>query len=294
MTPGEFREEINNFVETQLALWPEAKQRYLNLGSVERKRVRLGRYEGAVQFNPGRVRSTTANVSKAAIVDRPCFLCKSNRPEQQLSVPVAEGWTLLLNPFPIFPIHLTIVSNQHRDQLPDFGSMVMLAEKMPGMVVFFNGAKAGASAPDHMHFQAVFADELPLLNAIESFYPASDSAIYEVEKGSVAENTESWPVAFRTGVVKPVPEGMKVLRDMARPTHSELVNIYVWIGHEGELRILEIPRKAHRPRCYTDSENPILISPGAIDMAGILIAVRPEDFEAAPVRIGEIYGEVAY
>lgn len=294
MTRTEFQEDAKNFVEAQLAVWPEAKERYLALGKTERRRVAMGRVAGAVQFNPARSRSTTADVSKAALEKRPCFLCGENRPTVQVALPILEGWTMLLNPFPIFPIHFTIVSDKHRDQLPDVATMVELAEKMPGMAVFFNGAKAGASAPDHQHFQAVCVEELPLLMEIERAFPADKSAVYEVSRDTSLPESERWPFAFRTAVICLDAEGMARLAEMNKAPHTELINQYAWIGERGELRLLDIPRKAHRPACYTASDAPLLISPGAIDMAGILIAVRPQDFERAPEQIPEILNDVAY
>ncbi len=294
MTRSEFQEEAKNFVETQLAVWPEARKRYLALGQTERLPFKVGRLNGAVQFNPSRSRSTTADVSKKALEKRPCFLCKANRPEIQIGLPILQGWTMLVNPFPIFPIHFTIAADDHRDQLPDTATMVELAEKMPGMVVFFNGAKAGASAPDHMHFQAVPAEELPLLNEIEKEFPANKSALYNVKYKTSDPEGERWPFDFKTAVVCMDAEGMNALASMMKPADQAMVNQYVWIGRHGEMRLLEIPRKAHRPRCYTDAREPLMVSPGAIDMAGVIITVRPEDFERAPGRIDEILSEVAF
>lgn len=294
MTRSEYISQANNFVEAQLQWWPEAKERYLDLGKTERKKVRIGKLEGAVQFNPARARSTTADISAKAIGERPCFLCEKNRPEEQIAIPIINGWSLLLNPFPIFPVHFTIASDQHTDQLPDVGKMVELAEKMPGFVVFFNGAKAGASAPDHLHFQAVMVDELPLMRKIERSLYSEESRLFSVKPEECGFGEDQWPFAFRVGVIHPDKNGQRVLAEMMTPTDKELVNLYAWIGYCGELRILEIPRKAHRPRCYTDKEEPLLVSPGAIDMAGILITVRGEDFNRAPERVTEILNDVAF
>ncbi len=297
MTASDFHEQAKDFIETQLAVWPEAKARFDDLGKTERKPFRSGRLNGAIQFNPARSRSTTADVSGEAIRKRPCFLCSANRPEEQIAVPIAEGWTMLLNPFPILPVHFTIVSDSHRDQMPDLPQMIAFAEKMPGMAVFFNGAKAGASAPDHLHFQAVVADELPLLREIESAFPSNKPCFVNVEKGEAESDTDAWPFIFSTAVVLPGKEGMKALSSIMDETErgdKELVNLYAWIGKGGELRILRIPRRAHRPSCYSSGEKRLLVSPGAIDMAGLIITVRPEDFESAGNRIQEIYSEVAF
>lgn len=294
MTRNEFQEQVNSFVETQLQLWPEASERYQALREVKRKKFRLDRIEGAIQFNPSRARSTTADISATAIRERPCFLCTKNRPKEQLAIPVLEGWSLLLNPFPIFPIHFTIASDDHRDQIPDIASMIEIAEKMPGFVIFFNGAKAGASAPDHKHFQAVLADELPLMKAVETEFQTESSKIFWVKEKANGKDSDRWPFMFRTAVIGLDAEGPGVIAEMAHPINTELINQYVWIGSDGKLRILEIPRKAHRPGCYSAEDSPILISPGSIDMAGVIITVRQEDFERAPSRLREILSDVAY
>lgn len=144
--------DIQAFIERQLAAWPEAAERFKALERVEVKTV--GGYR--VQFNPARAVSTAAKVDAASIAARPCFLCASNRPPQQMALDW-EDMEILINPFPIFPNHLTIVAKEHTPQsmLGRVEQMRRLSRELPGYTVFFNGARCGASAPDHMHLQAV-------------------------------------------------------------------------------------------------------------------------------------------
>ncbi len=144
--------EIDDFIKRQLALWPEAARRYEELGRVEVKDA--GGYR--VQFNPARAVSTAAKVDAASIAARPCFLCGANRPPEQIALEW-EDLEILLNPFPVFPGHLTIPARNHTPQSMRgrVGQMRRLSRALPGYTVFFNGAKCGASAPDHFHFQAV-------------------------------------------------------------------------------------------------------------------------------------------
>lgn len=144
--------EIEEFLERQMAVWPEVAARFEALRLVETKRV--GDY--CVQFNPARVVSTAAKVDAASIAARRCFLCGANRPPQQLALEW-EDMEILVNPFPIFPGHLTIAAKAHTPQtmLGRTDQMRRLSRELPGYTIFFNGARAGASAPDHMHFQAV-------------------------------------------------------------------------------------------------------------------------------------------
>ncbi len=144
--------EIDEFFQRQLSRWPAVRERYEALANVEVKRV--GEYK--VQFNPARAVSTAAKVDPASIAARPCFLCKKNRPAEQLALEW-EDLEILVNPFPIFPGHLTIAAKEHTPQnlLGRADQMRRLSRELPGYTIFFNGAKSGASAPDHFHFQAV-------------------------------------------------------------------------------------------------------------------------------------------
>lgn len=144
--------DIESFISRQLEAWPEAAARFKALEAVETKRV--GGYD--VQFNPARAVSTRAKVDAASIAARPCFLCARNRPKQQIAIEW-EDMEILVNPFPIFPGHLTIAAKAHTPQTlrGRAEQMRRLSRELPGYTVFYNGARCGASAPDHMHFQAV-------------------------------------------------------------------------------------------------------------------------------------------
>ena len=311
---------IEEFVEEQLAVWPEAKQRYDALREVKQRRMALGELTVGVQFNPARAVSTAAPVDTASIKARPCFLCGDFRPEPQIGVPIAEGWTLLLNPFPIFPIHLTIASDSHRPQDGIPAEAAAFAEKLPGMTVFYNGARAGASAPDHMHLQAVLTAELPLMNLVMArhthtmppltlFHPKGDSGINkggasinpggaEIHTGFETKELDI-PFPFFSAIITPDLEGMKTLVTVLGLTGTDkqtgkpdpgLVNAYFWTERPGGLlRIVVVPRSAHRPPSYPEP----LVSPGAIDMAGVMITPRLKDFEVlSDADILDIYKSV--
>lgn len=293
-------EDINNFIENQLVIWPLAKKNYDDLQKVERREVYLGKYRFFVQFNPARIISTGADIDKKVIAKRPCFLCKDNRPKEQLIAEIIPGWDMLVNPYPIFPVHLTIVAQRHIPQNSVPKDIVEIASMLPGMVIFFNGAKAGASAPDHLHLQAVLKDELPLINIIEKVHPESIGGVLPSD-GLLP----GFPFFFFTGVVQPDERGMKpLLAGLSiggssagdRIDDHELVNTFFWIGKEGKLRFIAIPRKAHRPSCYHfEGLDKRLVSPGCIDMAGIIVAPRLEDYKAlSPSEVSTIYNEVAF
>lgn len=232
--------DIESLFERQMKAWPEAAQRICDLaGKVERREV--GPY--IVQWNPARAVSTLAKVDKTSLEKRPCFLCRENRPVMQEGISILDGrWEVLINPFPILERHLTIVSTQHTPQRlsrQDFEDMMEISRMLTGYVVFYNGARCGASAPDHKHLQAGRAEALPP-------HPYADSEKVWEEIAAL-----------------PIPEG----REEAD---------FNLLMQNGRARL--IPRSQHRPQCYHDGT--CLVSPGALDMAGLIITPREEDFRA--------------
>ena len=287
---------INEFIEQQLALWPEVRERYLSLGKTERRRFRLCDFEGAFQFNPARIGSTGAKVDAGSIARRPCFLCKDNRPKEQLSIPLNKNWEMLVNPFPIFPVHFTVASTDHIAQDVPPLEMAGMAEHFPDLVFFFNGAKAGASAPDHKHLQAVLKSELPLLRIAEENHPVDKPGIMRSDMWGL-----DLPFIFLSALITDDEEGgrdyMKMLAftggDADGKPDRGLRNVYCWKGDDGLLRMIVIPRQRHRPSVYGESEGRLLVSPGAVDMAGIVILPRREDFDAiSENQLKTIYNEV--
>lgn len=293
-------EALTSFIEEQLAIWPLAAENFGRLRQVRRRRIPLGDLDSAVQCNPARIVSTGASVDKASIAARPCFLCEANRPAEQISAEWADGWHLLVNPYPILPVHFTIADKEHRPQGAIPLDMAAMAEASPDMVFFYNGARAGASAPDHRHVQAVLAEELPLLCLAEKIHPS--------ERGTILFSDETdadLPFHFVSAVITPDSQGMRTLAlmpgafgidaDTNKPDHG-LLNAFFRIDRTGLLRIVIVPRRRHRPACYTgDGDSRLLVSPGAIDMTGLMISPRREDFDKINADImRSIYAEVAF
>lgn len=245
----------------------------------------IGDLTVGIQHNPARIISTAAKTDAKSLSERPCFLCTDNRPPQQVGLEIVAGWELLLNPFPIFPTHFTIVSKRHLPQegLPQ--DMIGMAEKLPGCTVFFNGRLAGASCPDHLHCQAVKTAELPLMRLIEQTHRIPDNQ--SAEAWRVADEKSlglDVPFGFRSVVITPDIDGMETLRHvediLGRKYIDEgKINAFVWIDAERYLRIVGVPRNAHRPRCYGSETGQHMISPGCIDMAGVIIAPLKRDYD---------------
>lgn len=289
-----------DFIEWQLGRWPEAKARYDALGSIRRRRMQLGDLTVGVQFNPARMVSTGAGIDKASLAKRPCFLCDENRPEEQEAAPVIQGWKMLLNPFPIFPVHLTFASERHRPQSALPAEIASIAEMLPGMTIFYNGSRAGASAPDHLHLQGVLTEELPLMKLVERSHPSARGGIMHI-----GEMGLDMPFSFVSAVITPDAAGMRTLVEILDVTGRDpetgladpgLLNAYFWVDTAagGLMRAVVVPRRAHRPGCYTAPEGERrVVSPGAVDMAGVIITPRLEDFEALTEdEIRRIYREV--
>lgn len=292
-------EEINAFIETQLELWPLARENFDKLRNVKRKPVSIGKLDIYVQYNPARIVSTGARTDKESIATRRCFLCASNRPEQQISID-HNDWEMLLNPFPILPVHFTTAHKKHIPQSRIPLEMAILAEKFKGLAFFFNGARAGASAPDHLHVQAVLQEELPIIKLAEKYHNLSHKGFTSSESFNI-----ELPFHFISGIIDNSSKGMENLARITRAFGVDaetglkdhgLVNAFMWIDNSDYLRVIIIPRKRHRPSCYGyGKEDNFLISPGALDMAGILVTPRIEDFERInEPKIREIYSEVAY
>lgn len=283
------------FIDSQIAVWPLARQNYQALGQTERRRFQLGDLTVGIQYNPARMVSTAAKTDASTLAARPCFLCSENRPAEQAPVDFVEGWELLLNPFPIFPTHFTIVDKRHAPQEGFPLDMIEMAERLPRHTVFFNGSRAGASCPDHRHCQAVLTRELPLMCLVERCH--TDNATSGWRVASPESLGLRVPFTFRSIVVTPDPEGMRllaVLEDIIGREYIDrgLINAFVWIDPAGLLRIVAIPRGAHRPSCYGSGPGQMMISPGCIDMAGVVITPRREDFEAVtPQLLSAIYSE---
>lgn len=291
--------DINHFIEQQLSVWPLAAANYTALGLTRRKHFQLGDFDCYVQYNPARAVSTCAKVDTESIAKRPCFLCAANRPQEQMEGPTYDGWVTLLNPYPIFPVHFTLPFVKHEPQGEIPFELAVVAEANPQLAVFFNGARAGASAPDHAHMQAVLKTELPLLRLVERLHPASQPGIRDSRTFGA-----DLPFHFKSAVITHDMDGMRALAEMPRiggvdaatgQPDRDLVNAIMWIDDSGYLRVVVIPRAAHRPACYTAEAEAdrLLVSPGTVDMAGIIIVTREEDFERiTPDDVRRIYAEV--
>lgn len=274
------------FAEFQKRIWPLAKANYEGLKSVEEKVFLFDGFQIKAQFNPERIRSSAAKVDQQSIAERACFLCNGNRPVEQQSLAFGEDFLILVNPYPIFNTHLTISSNRHTDQrfLPHIQSMLLLAKAMEGFSVFYNGPQAGASAPDHLHFQA---GEKGFMRIDEEFHSLKKHSANVLILG---QNTKAWyfnnylrkMISVET---RSMEEAINVLKayyhifEQLQPKNIEPMMNVLCSWTEDRWTIHLFPRKKHRPAQYfAEGDGQLLISPGAVDMGGVFIIPRREDF----------------
>lgn len=265
--------DIIRFIDEQRGCWPLADTNHHTLREATRASIEVQGYPFSILCLPSRAASNKADLSKEAISRRRCFLCRSNRPEQQRYLPIGR-YDLLVNPYPILPGHLTIAATEHTPQniTSHISDIAAIARKLEGYTVFYNGPRCGASAPDHLHFQAVPTSEMPVWNHIQKIF---------------------WSHIHLSGNHKEITAeiGRQLKALPHTPDHEPKVNILMRLLPDGQtLEALLFPRLRHRP----DSYGEVLVSPGTLDMSGLLVTPRADDLLRLDARmISHIFEQVA-
>ena len=273
---------ISRFFNRQLEMWEDARHRFRDLKHVE---VRQLSDQLKVQFNPARIVSTGAKIDKHTLGERPCFLCERNRPKEQMTKQIDDHFQLLVNPFPILPVHFTIPATKHQPQsiYRHYGEMHRLLSLHSELMVFYNGPKCGASAPDHLHFQAGTSGVLPLQTNWQRLSRNLTDVISLTDEEKISVLSDFLVPAF---VIISKSEDSdeelfhRLYRSMPmRGDESEpMMNIIAWRKGDEFVSVV-IPREKHRPDAYfAEGEAQMMVSPGALDMAGLIITPREEDF----------------
>ena len=276
--------KVKELLQSQKSEWDVVS---FNFAALDNMQVaELGYYGYKVQYNPERKRSTLANLGSAAIGRRKCFLCEQNRPKEQKLVEWGE-YSILVNPYPVCKAHYTIPLNEHLPQRLSGRAvdMVRLAKALPDCVVFFNGAKCGASAPDHFHFQAVGKGELPFQAGLDSgFLPIRNI-------GNVAYGVDV-PVrnAALVRIVDFEQEAELFYDYISRLHDADMTNVLCWARDDGRVVFCVFRRKIHRPSCYC--EEGIMVSPACVELGGIIITARETDFYKVPTSFKDIFDEI--
>jgi hypothetical protein len=270
--------QLNHYIlqllNRQIKEWPLATANYAALYNVKTKKVAVNGFEFAVQFNPARIASSTANIDPVAIQERPCLLCPSHLPPEQEGLPYTaqsgNEYLLLCNPFPIFPCHLTLPDVHHTDQLivGRIVDMLELSGQLTDFVLLYNGPKSGASVPDHFHFQAGSKGFLPIQALVErgasiERYPASAFVIESKEPASVAATFHLFYEALHS----------------CSPQEPEpMLNLLCW-KTDHTFYLVIFPRTLHRPsQFFAEGDAHLLLSPGTVDLSGVVITPLEKDF----------------
>ncbi len=296
-------QNLTALFEEQLACWEQAKNNYDALSGVLVKEVDLDGFKIKVQFNPARIISSSAKVDSNSIKERKCFLCKENRPLVQKGLDfinngdIDNPYTILINPFPIFPKHLTIPLLAHTDQLilGRFDAMLNLSKELEEYTLFYNGPKCGASAPDHFHFQAgnkgflTIESQYSNLNK-EILFDYKDAKLFSVksifnglfsiESSSVQSSVDSFERLYNSLDIK---DGEK----------EPMMNILSWFEDNKYITLIYV-RDRHRPHHYfAEGEENILLSPASVDMGGVFITPLEKDYtRISNIEIKEIIDEI--
>ena len=301
-------ETARALVEKQCDVWDTARYNFEAINQVKTRNIGLKNnteQPARLQFNPARILSSAAKVDAASLAERPCFLCAKNRPKAQLSVSFTDDYEILVNPYPIFPYHLTIPAIQHQPQriARRLGIMLQLAQQLNEFVVFYNGPKCGASAPDHAHFQAGNQGILPIEQ--EPFFKKEGELppiVAEYQEATLRKFSQYSRPFFEiratkeTGIIYLFSILYNALEIETGNTEEEpMMNILAWYKKD-EWIVLLFPRAKHRPSCYDAlGEENIALSPGCVDMGGLFAISQKKDFDKITASdLGSILREICY
>ena len=301
------QDRIHKFVGDQLSQWPLACGNFRALKDVSVREVEIGGLTVKLQFNPARIVSSAAKTSKEELAKRKCFLCRENRPAEQIMIKFegrkGKKYDILVNPYPIFPDHLVIAKSKHTDQSiwHRYIDMLDLSKKYSGYTFFYNGPKCGASAPDHHHFQGAPKGLMPLENdmnasvdnseILEYITSVQDASLYHYKKFT------SGVFFLRAETSKSAAKLFYRLLDCADILEGDIeprINLFSW-WQDGEYRSIVVFRRSHRSHHYF-SEGPdhLTMSPGCADMGGVFIVPVPEEYEKmTPELLAELVEEVS-
>ena len=282
------KEQVNELFEQQLSVWEMARNNFEGLKTVQIREFDFDGFGVKVQFNPARMVSSGAKVDAKTIAQRKCFLCAANRPEVQRGIEWRD-YDILINPFPIFPRHLTIPRREHVDQrlVPYISDMFDLARELPDFVVFYNGPKCGASAPDHMHFQAGNADFLPLVGDYFNLKSQGKCTMHNAQ--FTIDGVDIYTIDDYLRVVYCIESCdrdalsqvfMKLYNSWVKEEGVEPMMNVVCLYREGKWYLFVIPRGAFRPWQYTaEGDKQLLVSPATVEVSGLFITPVKEHFE---------------
>lgn len=305
--------EINQFVEknnyadaahlllkSQLNEWPQLKDGYESLKFVRFKTFDYDGFKIKFQFNPKRIASSSAKIDAKSIKERKCFLCVENLPPEQKAVLCRKNFLILCNPFPIFPEHFTISNINHIPQSIEnsFLDLLHISKDLSGRyTVFYNGPKCGASAPDHLHFQAGTKGYMPIDNEFNFLKDKFGKVLFDKDvKISAVDDKLRKFIAIEGDNIDYINEKFLQLMKILKKDKEEEPMINILSSYEKNYgwRILIFLRAKHRPHQYfEEGEKKVLWSPAAVDLGGICITPLEKDFNnISTTTVNEVFNEI--
>jgi hypothetical protein len=263
--------ELEDLFARQVRAWPQLAIGIEGLARAQTRLVRMDWYDILIRHIPHRVGSTTAPVDRESVAKRPCFLCAGNLPAEEEGVQFGDDFIIYCNPYPIVDRHLTIAHREHGLQriANQFENMLDLAAALPGYFVIYNGPECGASAPDHMHFQAGSRKLFPI--------EKDTAGLTGVAVLNYGRSVLLFRGRDRTALIDRMDRAIDLLADMAGKRAEPMVNIAVF-REKGEWVTYLFPRRKHRPEVFHTGE--LTVSPAAIDLCGIFVVPIKQDFES--------------
>lgn len=290
--------ELNKFIKDQLSVWQLASSNFRALKTAPFREVDVFGLKCRIQYNPRRVISSTADTSPAAIASRKCFLCADNRPKEQFHLGFegrkGRNYHIQINPYPIFRGHLVIVRDEHIPQeiWHHFPDMLDFAARYKDYLVFYNGPSSGASAPDHLHFQAIPKHNLPLEDVVDEFLDHPGEPLATVKDASLYkfDGYARGVFALKATTSKSLAKLFYRLldcTDRGKGEEEPMFNLYAYVKN-GEYRTIVVMRSAKRSHhFYSEGADHLTISPGAADIAGLFVAPFREDYDKADTALLE-------
>jgi len=299
-----YADAADYFFNSQINSWELMKKNYDALKNIQTKSFWFDGFKLKVQFNPERIKSTSAAVDENSVKSRECFLCMENLPEEQKGILLMDNFLLLCNPYPIFPQHFTIASLNHKPQMvfESFSEFLEMSKLLsPRYTLVYNGPACGASAPDHLHFQAGTKNFIPIEDDIQQLKNDFGKIVQEDEfittffiddglrKLILIESTE------QKKLEKSFSEIFKMLKELSTTEPEPLMNLLCNYDEEFGWNVIIFLRSKHRPECfYKNDPERILISPAAIDLGGVVVTPREEDFKRVDKELlQQIFREVS-
>lgn len=294
-----FRDLAEALIAQQQATWPMLREAVEGFAEVEYKRLSVKGSEVLAQYNPMRTVSTLAQVDATTIEQRPCFLCAGNLPPEERGVEFGDDFIALCNPFPILPRHLVISSRRHIPQTVEnsFAPMLDLTRDLgEEYFTLYNGPSCGASAPDHLHLQACERKWLPIIRETESWERQvlpGDSEVEAFTLKNYRVNALMAQGARREALIRWFEASLKRLAEVTESLAEPMLNM-ITICDGGRWTMIVFPRSKHRPSCYyAEGDAKLTVSPGAFDLAGILVVPQADHFARISAEdVERIYAEV--